>query len=372
MKTCRYFLDACLLPLCALSNKLRFDNHLTRLPSFRRFLRINAGPSSRAHLIKELSIYASSALELRYIHNPTDIRIRKEWSAALLDILRHCRNMRRLRMYKWFLHDISFPLFVNTISSSLPNLEELMMPVPYGTDASVLRKLARLPLRSFSLTFFKRHPNQHLPDTYISLDVLPRSLTELDIHRTPRTDTPFLAVQRLGIRLGIQDTLSTTFVADATAAFPNVSHLVLRQQYVDSTRQVPHNMRLLDEARTRNKTQWESQYPKAWPSVSAIWAEDPSLLYILGFSRRVTSVSLPIGKLGYEDYIAPILADTSPSFLELRIDMDGFRYRQKDWEHVFGRPSIRRLTLLLYTRAPTDKHRVSYVLVSPLLVLSAC
>ena len=104
-----------------------------------------------------------------------------------------------------------------------------------------------------------------------------------------------------------------------------------------------------------------------WPSLSAIWAEDPSLLYILGFSgRRVASVSLPMGDFVSEEYIAPALADTSPSFLELRIDLDyfGCKTPERDWAEAFRGTSIRRLTLLLHMRAPTDAHEVSYVLVS--------
>ena len=111
MRTCRYFLDACLIALCARSNELHFDLKMTRLPSFRRFLRINAGPSCRAHLVKDLCVYAGGALERQYLYEDHFIALRKEWSAALLDILRYCHNMRRLRMYKWFLHDIPFPFF---------------------------------------------------------------------------------------------------------------------------------------------------------------------------------------------------------------------------------------------------------------------
>ncbi|PIL27051.1 hypothetical protein GSI_10190 [Ganoderma sinense ZZ0214-1] len=361
MRTCRYFLDACLPSLCARSNELHFDFELSRLPSFRRFLRINAGPSSRAHLVKELCVYADGALDRQYIYNPHFISLRKEWSAALLDILCHCHNIRRLRMYQWFLHDISFTLFVETISSSLPNLEELMMPMPYDTNADVLGRLARLPLRSFS--FLKYRPRKDIPDTHISLDVLPRSLTELDIHRSPPIDTPFLGVQKLGIR----DTALSTFVANATAAFPNVSHIILRQQDMETefTRDVSRNKALLNDARTRNKTQWESsQYRNAWPAVSAIWTEDPTYLYILGFSRQVASVSVPMGELVREDYIPQVLTDTSPSFLELRIHTELFRERHRtNWESVFGRGlPIRHLTLLLYIRSATHKSWVSYVL----------
>ena len=163
MRTCRYFLDACLLALCSRSNELYFDLRLAQLPSFRRFLRINTGPSSRAHFIKDLCIYASGALELRYMYEPPNIYRRREWSAALLDILRPCSNMQRLRMYKWFLHDIPFAFFVKTISSSLPQLEELMMSVPYDSDATVSHAFLCAASRSSNTHPTRTYPKRISP-----------------------------------------------------------------------------------------------------------------------------------------------------------------------------------------------------------------
>ncbi|PIL27032.1 hypothetical protein GSI_10171 [Ganoderma sinense ZZ0214-1] len=283
------------------------------------------------------------------------------WSAAFLDVLRHCRNVRRIEIHSWFLQDIAFPLLLKTISSSFSQLEDLTMLMPFDTDTDALHSLSCLPLRSLA---FLKCPvfAQSQSHTYVSLDTLPRSLTDLDICRSPSTDTLFLAVQKLGIR----ETASRTFVADATTAFPNVSHLVLRRPDMNSALGVAHNRGLLEDTRTHNKTQWESsQYRNAWRSVSVIWAEDPSLLYTLGFARRVASVSLRIGDLESEEYIQPVLADTVPSFLELRVDMDGFVYLLEDWGGVFAiGPSIRRLTLLLYARNGTGgkKGRVSAML----------
>ena len=355
MRTCRYFLDTCLLPLCARSNALPFDFRLTLVPSFRRFLRVNAGPSSRAHLVTELCISMGRCRDDKYACEARFTAIREEWSAAFLDILRHCRNLRRISIHRWFLQDISFPLLVKTIGSSLHHLEDLAMPMPFDTDSTVLRRLSRLPLRS--LSFLKFPASEELRDTNISLDVLPRSLTELDLHRCPRTDASFMMVHRLGIR----DTMSKAFVANVTAAFPNVSFLVLRHDK-DLPYHVSH-VRLLDKARARNKAQWQSQCGEAWPSVSAVWAEDPSFLYALGFSRRVSSISIPTVGGRRDDYIAPVLADASPRFLELRIQMDNFRYASRDWE-VLCCPSTLRLTVLLYTYAVHDEFRFSYILVS--------
>ncbi|KAI1792284.1 hypothetical protein LXA43DRAFT_352019 [Ganoderma leucocontextum] len=362
MRTCRYFLDACLLPLCARSMALRYDGGLTRLPSFRQFLRINAGPSSRAHLIKEFWIAGGGTRDDKYISETRFISIREQWSAALLDVLRHCRNVRRLRIDDWFLKDISFPLLVKTIASSMYHLEHLTIPMPYETEVNILRRFAHLPLCSLS---FLKYPNItiNLHPTPISLEWLPRSLTELDIHGCPRIDAPFPMVQKLGIR----ETMSETFVADATAAFPNVAHLILRRHRWAFLPNIPRSRQLLVDARTRNKAQWQSKCREAWPSVSTIWAEDPSFLYALGFSRQVSCISIPLGtgRHGQEDYVSPVLADTSPTFLELRVNMDNFAYSRTEWELPFGPgSSVIRLTLLLHWHiyAVTDKRRVSYIL----------
>ena len=71
---------------------------------------------------------------------------------------------------------------------------------------------------------------------------------EPDTHRNPLTDTPFLGVQKLGIR----DTALKTFVANSTAAFPNVSYLVLRSQEVGFTCDISYNTALIDDARDHN------------------------------------------------------------------------------------------------------------------------
>ena len=54
MRTCRFFQDTALRPLCARSGVSLVDVHLRHVPSFRDFLRIDAGLFSRTSLIKEL------------------------------------------------------------------------------------------------------------------------------------------------------------------------------------------------------------------------------------------------------------------------------------------------------------------------------
>ncbi|KAI1792292.1 hypothetical protein LXA43DRAFT_1093816 [Ganoderma leucocontextum] len=367
MRTCRYFLDACLLPLCVRSRALLSDSCSARLrilPSFCRFLRINAGPSSREHLIKELwiTVHSMPTEDEKYFFDPRFIPIRKQWSNAFLDVLRHCHNVRRLRIDRWFLRDISYSLLMNTIGSSLNHLEDLTIPTPYDTDINILRRFALLPLRSITfLKYSHRHTNFHV--TSVSLEGLPRSLMELDIHGCTPVDTPFPQVRKLAIR----DTTSETFVADATAAFPNLTHLVLRHNSrLHYQHDGPPSRPLLDDARTRNKIQWDSQGCEAWPSLSSIWVHDSFTLYSLGLSKRVSclSISLDTGRHGKEaPYVAPVLADTSPSLLELRINMDRSISIPAGWHSHFGpsAASVLRLTLLLQVDSEssvTDKQRM--------------
>ena len=103
IKTCKHFLDVCLLPLCALSKVILHEHDFRRVPSFCRFLRIRVGPSSRAYLIKDIWI-AVGDIELSVEFDPVEmLRNAKEWSPAFLGILRNCHNLQRLRIDRWFM-----------------------------------------------------------------------------------------------------------------------------------------------------------------------------------------------------------------------------------------------------------------------------
>ncbi|KAI1792291.1 hypothetical protein LXA43DRAFT_1007469 [Ganoderma leucocontextum] len=350
MRTCRYFLHACLLPLCARSGALLHDVTLAGVPSFCRFLRINAGPSSRAHLIKELWI-AVRDTQYRFHKLVIDRGLaatRRHWSAAFLDILRHCSNVRRLRIDLWFDDDTPFPLFVNTLTL-LEHLEDLTLYLPQrlqDAEVNTLRKLAPLPLRN--LAFLKcSEISPRLEHAPVPLEGLPRSLVRLDIDVCTPVDDPFPMVQTLGVRVAT----SHTFVADATAAFPNLTQLILRR-HVRGDLCFGGPDPLIYCARTHNKIQWQSQYREAWPSLSAVWVVDLCMLYTVGFSRQIPSISIPFRKQREETYVAPVLADTSPSFLELRVAIDHhLPIPPVDWQSHFGpsASSVLRLKFLFET-----------------------
>ena len=234
------------------------------------------------------------------------------------------------------------------IGSSLRRFEELTVRMPSEADATeALGQFARLPLRKL---FFFEPSSKDVP--HISLQVLPRSgLTELEICGCPpASEKPFPMVQKLGI---IAD-MAETFVFDVTATFPNLVHLILRGH------RWMYNIDYL-QTRTRNEEIWQLQCPKAWQSVSTIWAEDSCCLYALGFPRRLSSLSLPLSLdiLDREDNlnVAPVVVSASPRFLELRVFMlpfmdvnnDSFEYCPGNWKLNLG-PSIQCMTLLLEDR----------------------
>ena len=174
-------------------------------------------------------------------------------------------------------------------------------------------------------------------------------------------------------KLGIREITSKTFVASATAISPNVSRLLLRRPARTRPRRGALGRQFIDDARTHNRLQSHSEDHRAtWPSLSAIWAEDVCMLCALRVPRQTTCVSVPLRRNWEEAYVAPVLADASPSCLELRVDMDEFdftRTPRPDWHTLFG-PSawaVPRLALLVHTRDVTNRHRTICMLVSTLI-----
>ncbi len=220
------------------------------------------------------------------------------------------------------------------------------MRAPWANDVDILRKLARLPLQR--LSFLRHHESDHsITFTPFSLEGLPRSLTELDTDLCAPIKVPFPLVWKLGVRETRYP--MQTFVADATTAFPNVTQLVLRQHKVGLICIMPS---IIESTRPLSKNQWRSQPREAWPSLSSIWAEDLCILYCLGLSKRISSLSVPFSRCGEERYAAPALSDTSPTSLELQVDMDdAFTTFSNDWGSHFGPSveSVRRLTMLYHT-----------------------
>ncbi len=247
------------------------------------------------------------------------------------------------------------------------------MPFPHNTQDDMLYRLSRLPLRRLSfLHHYEYSLTSPLQPTAVFLEKLPRSLTELHVYRCPVIDIPFPMVCTLGVR----ETAYQEFLSHATAAFPNLSHLILRRSTKMHQSHGARGRSLVDDTRKHNRLQWRSKHRDAWPSLSAIWTEDMCVLYSLGLVRQVRCLSIPLRRNREAAYVAPVLADTSPGFLELRVDMDEFDFTRApaaDWHAHFG-PSTRsvlRLALLVRVYDVTNKSRMGCMLVRVLVCAEA-
>ena len=225
--------------------------------------------------------------------------------------------------------------------SALPLLEDLT--IHYYGPPKALSKLSQMPhLRK--LSFLKSSYSQP-----VFIGMLPQSLTELDVDVWQSIPTIFPTLTRLGA-WGCE---FDDFIPRTTAAFPHITHLSLRCHGVQ------HSLGLGDfdlehaedeHLREHNQALWQSQCRDAWSSLSSIWTQHLCLLYCLGLSRHVPRISVPFDQHTGEGLLVPVLEDTAPSFLELRIGLDVYPGGAFDWCSLFG-PSIAslpRLGLLLH------------------------
>lgn len=305
MRTCRYLSEAALLSLCARSYT-RLDTR-ERVASFHQFLRINSGPSSRTPYIKAL-----------WLNAPYEPCYSDQETSMYLGILRHCKNLRRLRLRSWY-EDIEPTLLFHVIATSLPALEELDLFVMPNVTAKDLHKLARLPLRNLHLA----GNVEFVPDALSALLPLARTLEEVQLsHITfTRLRAPpgaFPGVKVLSLHLDI----STSFAETLTATFPNITHL----RMMNNDMLVPGRPAIARTLREPNKQRW----PKGQRPLRALWATDIFELHASGFARHAAHLSVPIHfhtSSTHRLMLLDILADVRPRSLEVRIDMIGFLNR---------------------------------------------
>ena len=304
MRTCRHLSEAALLPLCARS--FRRLNTEIRVASFHRFLRINAGPLSRTSFIKAL-----------WLEVPFELCDSDQGSNEYLAILRHCQQVRRLRLSSWY-RDISPTLLFHVITTSLMALEELDLFVRPSVSEKDLRNLTRLPLRKLRIT-----GNLFSVRNLLSvIHPLARTLVELsdisfDVLQVPQ-GASFPGVRVLGIYYHHSD----SFVKTLATMFPGVTHL-----NISGTVVLPQA--LGGGLRERNRQLWQKGFPKAWQSLQAVYARNIGGLYAIGLARRVAYLSVPFDRLHILNAektlkLSAVLADLCPSALELRINLISF------------------------------------------------
>ncbi|KAI0712036.1 hypothetical protein C8Q76DRAFT_733145, partial [Earliella scabrosa] len=308
MRTCRYFLDVALLPLCARAQKDRMTSG-RQVAAFFRFLRVDSGPSARNSLVKELWFNLSDDAPT-YDRNgrPTYPNV-----DMFLGLLRNCRKIERLRIDNWFTY-LPAPFLIHTISTSLPSLSELVIHMRQDLDRKAVTKIARLPLRKLHL---KRCGPKPIPDLLVALQPLARTLVDLDIPTlAPTRGTCFPNVRMLGVTMTRRQILAE----DLVATFPNLTHLTIG--YVEHEPHLPVSERVAQEqcCREANRKLWE-KHPDAWPNLQAIRARDVLAMYCLGLPRHVPRILLAAEAHRAGRMVPAIMADAQPNSVELSVSL---------------------------------------------------
>ncbi|KAI0695864.1 hypothetical protein C8T65DRAFT_743811 [Cerioporus squamosus] len=386
MRTCQQFADTALLPLCAHSKiPLRTAEQIL---SFLRFLRLDRPSSSRASFIKDLNFsleeYRAPLTKASYFNHhdaqPTpysavpdthplmeEQHLRATRNSALeafLHILRHCSNIRRVRVVRWF-DDVPMAPLYRAIAA-LPKLEDLRMPMLPRSQWGAGGSLANLPLRKLVL-----RPGRwfEIPDMLTALQPLAATLAELDIPvcQWVAPGAPFPHVRKLGIEFPASDDVVDALVR----TFPSLTHLFLRGTrnfhlcHTHSSRQDE------DRLREHSQYQWHS-LTSSWPPLVTVGAETPCALYTLALPFHVPRVSVtssagdPAG-----DMLPTILTDAHPTCLEMRVTQVHYKYEPRPPRFSGLAPgdataSLQRVVLTMEGDGIPDYVKVSVLLIDEL------
>ncbi|RDX46856.1 hypothetical protein OH76DRAFT_805883 [Lentinus brumalis] len=126
-----------------------------------------------------------------------------------------------------------------------------------------------------------------------------------------------------GVRkLGIYVWVSSPYASSLARSFPNLTHLVLRSRWSNARGDI-REIGIFDQARVEHRRQWQENR-SLWPSLMYVQAEDPVLIYILGFPRPLRHVSA-WWATQTPSYIFPtIAADMRPDTLELCLTQQNY------------------------------------------------
>ncbi|KAI0700370.1 hypothetical protein C8T65DRAFT_742098 [Cerioporus squamosus] len=303
LRTCQYFLKIGIPSLCLHTGKTPIERRQHVL-SLCDFLRVGSLDSRDKHI------------QSLWFRLPSQ---QGEVGKAILTILYNCGGLRSLRMDTW--DDRVDPIVVlNAIVTSLKSLDDLSIALTPDL-AEDAHRLSLVPLRR--LTFqWPRSPPAPIEvrrSVLWTIRPLAKTLVEL-VNVNPRSDmrTPFTLVRKLGLAMD----RSETFIRDAVRTFPNVTHVSLHSEHHRRCHWDVEGPGEDNATRGRNKSCWTKDFPRAWPSLTAVWAEDVCGAYCLGMVRSVRAVSLPL-TLDSRFYMLPtVLQDLQPRFLELRVDLD--------------------------------------------------
>ena len=338
IRTCRLFSEIGFRPFCDRSGEPLGTP--TQILSFLEFLHIGQ-PQSRTPLIKELhfsleehrvpqrkeSYFEHHGREPAYFtisSNPLQEEHllkahRNQAPKAMWTILQNCCNIRRLRIDRWY-EDVPIAPLTHAISG-LATLEELQMPMVPRSQWHRDVKLAKLPLQKLVFRPGRWH---EIPGALNLLQPLSSTLTELDIPvcRWKRPDAPFPLVRKLTIEFPASEDV----VCELVHTFPNLTHLSLGGTRNFHLCHTLSSRTEEDRLRERSQKQWRS-LSGDWPSLVAVRTETPCVLYTLALPFKVPRVSIGYSAGDPTDNMLPkILADTSPTCLEMRIRQVHFKY----------------------------------------------
>ena len=356
LQTCRHLHDAGIPSLCLHAGNRPIDNARHAL-SFRDFLRIGA-PESRDLLVQGLWFRLP---ERSQFDGSTGTSQRPQEWTAVLTILYNCRALRRLRIDTW--DDRIDPIKVlNPVFTSLKCLEDLSIAL----TPEVVQELQRVSLNGLRRLSVRWPRESELSlalrrNVLLTLRPLADTLVELNNVIPRYLRAPFSLVEKLGLAMDRSETL----IRDAVHTFPNVTHLTLYSEHHQRCHWDNNAGRQEDVAfRNENKSRWSLNYSDAWPSLTAVWAEDLCGAYCLGIVHSVRAISLPLTLDSRFHMLPTIVAETRPSSLELRVDLDDprictgilDRLRMPDWRWLEDpvNASLSHLVLLLegLDRAP--------------------
>ena len=354
MQTCRCLHDTIQYSLCSRSGTFPL-RELNQINSFHAFLRSDGGLPSRAPLIKSLWFGVPEySFDFSEEYQPS------ARTNAIVDIVRLCKNLKRLRVDAGSCGMRPPLLFRAMLSKSPPPLEEFEVYVLGDTDVKLLTRLHRLPLRKLLL---RSDPCEPPRKVLTHLQPLADRLEHLSVHWDIPVKTPFANVRTLEIRAS----WASASPRDVATAFPAVTTLIIPWSYneVPAGCTCAHLCECKQALRARNHKQWP---PLAWTALSSVFVTNVFDFYYLGFPRPVRHLSLPANSGIPANVFPAILAEAQPVTLEVRLgEADNFFSAPHRCTEVVC-PSVRHFVLAIDASSQT----VRRVLVSLIFPRTCC
>ena len=272
LRTCRYFLEVGIPTLCQHAGKRPIEK-VRHVLSFRAFLRVGAADSRDVHV---LSLWFRLPDVGHSVSRGSTSQRPEHWN-AVLTVLYNCRELRKLRIDTWD-QSIDPIIVLHAILTSQKSLEDLSIALT--TDlAEELHGLSRMGLRRLSFRWPQISQSSLAVRRAVISTIRPLATTLVELNNiTPRyVSAPFSRVRKLGLAID----RSETFIRDAVRTFPHVTHLTLHSEHHQRCHWDVTGPAEDAAFRDQNRSSWSSTYRDAWPSLTAMWAQDLCGAYCL-------------------------------------------------------------------------------------------